>query len=132
MFGLLVGRARDGVLEVGIVQRVAQKLHHLPHLTLAGDDAKRIVRRLGGVDFRAGQRHARDEVFQILPHAGADVKLARLLSSITIGMKPRLMRSISAKVKCRSTGIKLRFFGSGLVFQSLLVAIFNGLVFIGA
>ena len=63
MFGLLVGRARDGVLEVGIVQRVAQKLHHLQHVVLAGDDAKRIVRRLGGVDFRAGQRHARDEVF---------------------------------------------------------------------
>lgn len=79
MFGLLVGRARDGVLEVGIVQRVAQKLHHLPHVALAGDDAKRIVRRLGGVDFRAGQRHARDEVFQILPHASANVKLARLL-----------------------------------------------------
>jgi hypothetical protein len=60
------------------------------------------------------------------------VKLARLLSSITIGMKPRLMRSISAGVNCRSAGIKLRFFGSGLIFQSLLVAIFNGLVFIGA
>src|ERR1035437_4374498 len=39
-------------------------------------------------------------------------------------MTPRLMRFISAKVKCRSAGIKLRFFGSGLIFQSLLVAFF--------
>ncbi len=39
-------------------------------------------------------------------------------------MKPRLMQSISAGVNCRSAGIKLRFFGSGLIFQSLLVAVF--------
>ena len=44
MFGLLVGRARDGVLEVGIVHRVAQKLHHPPHVSCI--DVAADVRRL--------------------------------------------------------------------------------------
>ena len=58
-------------LKLELLSDSPEKLHHLQHAAAAGDDAKRIVRRLGGVDFRdVAAAMARDEVFQKLLDGG--------------------------------------------------------------
>jgi hypothetical protein len=75
----LVGRAVHGVFEIFIVQSFAQKLHGFQNVVPAHNQAEWIIGRAAEMNGCAGQRHARDEVFQITAHPRPDVELVLAL-----------------------------------------------------